>query len=91
MSCVLIQEMANRSYLKSPKLKAAVDASKLLEETECWLQDKIDRYLEAHNQLHQLKQKSTRQIWLLKKDVENLEKDKKELKEKKSSPLGGSR
>jgi len=29
-----------------------------------------------------LKQESTRHIWLLKKNVENLEKDKKELEEK---------
>ena len=74
--------MANCSYLKSQKLKAAVDASRLLEDKERHLKEQTDKYLDVRNKLYQLQYESTRQTWLLKKDVENLEKDKSDLEEK---------
>ena len=77
--------MANRSYLKSQKLKAAIDASQLLEDMERRLLKEQDENMESRNKLFKLQQESTQQIWLLKKDVENLERDKKELEEKTQS------
>ena len=67
--------MANRSYIKSQKLRAAIDASKILEDKDLHLLEQTDKYLEARNELYKLQHESTLQIWLLKKDVENLERD----------------
>ena len=67
--------MANRSYIKSQKLRAAIDASKILEDKDLHLREQTDKYLEARNELYKLQHESTLQIWLLKKDVENLERD----------------
>ena len=78
--------MANRSYLKSQKLKAVVDASQLLEHKEHRLHEKQDKYLEVRNELFKLQQGSAQKAWLLKKDIENLEKDKRE-REKKNQVL----
>ena len=85
MSCCL-KEMANRSYLKSQKLKASVDASQLLVDKEHCLKEQTDKYLDVRNQLYKLEHESTRQTWLLKKDVENVENEKKELEEQNQIP-----
>ena len=88
----MYQEMANRSYIKSQKLQATIDVEEILQEKdrqiqikECQLQKKSDEYLDIHNQLYKLQHESTWSIWLLKKDVKNLERDKKELEEKNQS------
>ena len=78
--------MANRSYLKSQKLKSTVDASRLLEDKERRIREKQDKYLEARNELFKLQQGSAQKACLLKKDIENLEKDKRE-REKKNQVL----
>ena len=77
--------MANRSYLKSQKLKAAVDTSQIIEDKEGQIQEESNKCLEIHNELYKLQRESTRQVLLLKKDVENLKRDKKELEEKNQS------
>jgi hypothetical protein len=66
-------------------VKAAVDASRLLEDKERHLKGQTDKYLDVRNKLYKLQLKSTRQTWLLKKDVENLEKANKELEERNQS------
>ena len=50
--------MANHSYLKSQKLKAAIDAGRLLEDKEHRLREKQEKYLEAQNELFKLQQES---------------------------------
>ena len=77
--------MANRSYLKSQKLKAAVDTSQIIEDKEGQIQEESNKCLEIPNELYNLQRESTRQVLLLKKDVENLKRDKKELEEKNQS------
>ena len=82
--------MANRSYLKSQKLKTAVDTSQIIEDKEGQIQEESNKCLEIRNELYKLQRESTRQVLLLKKDVENLKRDKRTRREK-PIPLDKSR
>ena len=64
--------MANRPFLKSQKLKASIDVSKLLDDEERHLKEQTNKYLDVRNQLYKLQCESTSQAWLLKKDIDNL-------------------
>jgi hypothetical protein len=66
-------------------LKAAIDASQILEDKERQIREESNKYLEIRNELYKVQRESTKQIWLLKQDVENLERDKKELEERNQS------
>ena len=81
----LSQEMGNRSYIKSQKLKATVDVDRIIQERERQIGEKMMEYVEIHNQLHTVQKESAREIWLLKKDIGNLKKDKKSLEERNQS------
>ena len=54
LSCNLYQEMANRSYLKSQKLKTAVDTSQIIEDKEGQIQEESNKCLEIRNELYKL-------------------------------------
>jgi hypothetical protein len=94
LSLPLIQDVAKRSQEKSEKLK--VVESGLRE-----LQAKDQRILEEHRknmylqrELGKLKQERTRETWLLKNDLRNLEKSnsklQEQLKEQKKAHQGKS-
>ena len=53
LSCNLYQEMAN-PYLKSQKLKAAVDTSQIIEDKEGQIQEESNKCLEIRNELYKL-------------------------------------
>ena len=53
--------MANHSFLKSQKLKASIDVSKLLDDEERHLKEQTNKYLDVRNQLYKLQCESTSQ------------------------------
>jgi len=77
-----MQNLANRSYLKSQKLKAVRNGHRLLHEQDCHLAKKTYKYVKIHNELYVVKQECIRETWLLIKEIENLEMDKKSLEER---------
>ena len=64
-------------------LQETVDNNKLLKEKKQLLKKRWDQYLKMWNKYNDLVYERTRESWLLKKEIENMEKDKKELEEKK--------
>jgi len=64
-------------------LQETVDNNKLLKEKKQLLKKRWDQYLKMWNKYNDLVHERTRESWLLKKEIENMEKDKKELEEKK--------
>ena len=64
-------------------LQETIDNNKLLKEKEQLIKKRWDQYLEMWNKYNDLVHERTRESWLLKKEIENMEKDKKELEEKK--------
>jgi len=77
--------MANRSIVKSQKLKTTIDGDRIVQEKERQLGQKTMEYLEIRNKLEKIKLERTREAWLLKKEIENLEKDKQALEQKSQS------
>lgn len=82
---MFLQTLAERSQEKSDKLKFNEDGHRRLQEKDHWIAQEIDKRLELRNELDKLKQERTRETWLLKKDISNLEKEKTKLIEKNKS------
>jgi hypothetical protein len=88
----LMQDVAKLSQQKSKKLKAVVSGHRELQakEQRIWEEQKKNIYLQRD--LDKLKLERTRETWLLKNGLRNLEKANSELQEqlkeqKKSAPL----
>jgi hypothetical protein len=75
------QELANRSKKKSNKLRAVEDGLNQLQEKDHQIGKKIYKNFELRNQLDTIKQERTREVWLLKKEIEDL-KNKNKLQAK---------
>jgi hypothetical protein len=72
-----MQTLANRSKIKSDKLRAIEDGARQLQEKDRRIGEEIMKNVELWNELNTLKQERTREVWLLKKDIENLTNNKK--------------
>ena len=80
-----IQDIANRSFLKSSALQETVDNRKLLAEKDALAAKRWDQYLEMGNKYYDLSRERTRETYLLKQQIQSLEQEKKELQERLQS------
>ncbi|RLN12187.1 hypothetical protein C2845_PM09G10310 [Panicum miliaceum] len=76
------QNLMDRSQEKSEKLKFIEDGHRKLAEKDKRINDEIRKRIDLCNELKQLKKERTRETWLMKNDIQNLEKEKAELVEK---------
>jgi predicted nucleic acid-binding Zn-ribbon protein len=65
--------MANRSKEKSDKLRAVEDGLHHLQAKDHQIEEQIMKRAKLRNQLDAIKLGCTREVWLLKKEIENLE------------------
>jgi hypothetical protein len=73
--------MVNQSWLNSDKLRAVEDGLHQLQAKDRKIDAQIHKNVELRNQLDTLKLECTREVWLLKKEIENLEsKNKSQVK-----------
>jgi hypothetical protein len=64
--------LANRSRLELDKLKAIEDGAHQLQAKDRQIGAQIQKNVELRNELNTLKQERTREVWLLKKEIQNL-------------------
>jgi hypothetical protein len=65
--------MANQFRLKSDKLEAVEDGLRQLQAKDRQIKKQIHKRIEVQRQLDAIKLERTREVWLLKKEIENLE------------------
>jgi hypothetical protein len=73
--------VAKRSQEKSEKLKAVESGLQELQAKDQRIQKEIQKNIYLRRELDKLKQERTRETWLLKKEIHNLEKSNSELQE----------
>jgi hypothetical protein len=81
LSLPLIQDVAKLSQEKSEKLKAVVSGLRELQAKDQRISEEQRRNIYLQRELDKLKQERTRETWLLKNDLRNLEKSNTELQE----------
>jgi hypothetical protein len=73
--------VARRSQEKFEKLKAVEIGLRELQAKDRRINEEIQKNIDLRKELDKLKQKRTRETWLLKNDIRNLEKSNSELQE----------
>jgi hypothetical protein len=73
--------VARRSQEKFEKLKAVESGLRELQAKDRRIKDEIRKNINLRKELDKLKQERTRETWLLKNDIRNLEKSNFELQE----------
>jgi hypothetical protein len=90
----LMQDVAKLSQEKSEKLKAVVSGLQELRAKEQRISEEHRKNMYLHRELDKLKQEQTRETWLLKNNLRNLEKSnsklQEQLKEQKKAHQGKS-
>ena len=84
---LLFQDIANRSFLKSQALQETADNSELLAQKDALVKRCFDEYLDMRNKYNDLVHERTREQYLLRKEIESLKKNKKELQEQNQSKI----
>jgi small-conductance mechanosensitive channel len=84
----LVQNMITHSQKKSEKLKAVVSGHQELAAKDKCISEELTKNCYLQRELDMLKQERTRETWLLKNDLRNLEKANSELKEQKKAHQG---
>jgi hypothetical protein len=77
----LMQNVIMHSQKKTEKLKAVVSAHQELAAKEKCISEELIKNIGLQRELDKLKQERTRETWLLKKDLRNIEKANTELQE----------
>jgi hypothetical protein len=73
--------VAKRSQEKSEKLKAVESDLQELQAKDRHIEEELQKNIYLRKELDKLKQERTRETWLLKNDIRNLEKNNSELQE----------
>ena len=73
---VFLQDVANRSFLKSNALYKTLDNQKLLAEKDAEIAKRIDQALAMRNELYASNRKHTQETYLLKQQIKSLEEEK---------------
>jgi hypothetical protein len=71
--------MANRSREKSDKVRTVECGLHQLQAKDRQIEEQIMKNVDLRNQLDAIKLERTREVWLLKKEIENLEEKNKSL------------
>ena len=83
LPCVL-QDVANRSFLKSHTLYKTVDNRKTLEQQNALVAKRLDESLAARNKLYEANQKHHLELCEMKRQIKILEEEKSKLQNDKS-------
>ena len=76
-----MQEVAKRSKEKSEKLKEVELGLQELQKKDQRVREEVIKNIDLRKELDKLKLEQTRETWLLKNDIQNLEKANSELQE----------
>ena len=80
----MLQDVANRSFLKSHALYKTVDNRKILEEQKAMIAKRLDESLAAHNKLYEANRQHHLEICNMKRQIKNLEEERSKLQEENS-------
>ena len=80
----MLQDVANRSFLKSHALYKTVDNRKTLEQQNALIAKRLDESLAARNKLYEVNWMHHLEVWDMKRQIKNLEEEKSKLQEEKS-------
>ena len=80
----MIQDVANRSFLKSHALYKTVENRKTLEQQNALIAKRLDETLAARNKLYDANQKHHLELCDMKRQIKGLEEERSKLQEEKS-------
>ena len=80
----MIQDVANRCFLKSHALYKTVDNRKTLEQQNALIAKWLDESLAARNKLYEANWKHHLEVCDMKRQIKSLEEEKSKLQEEKS-------
>ena len=80
----MLQDVANRSFLKSHALYKTVDNRKTLEQQNALIAKRLDESLAARNKLYEANRKHHLETCDMKRQIKILEEEKSKLQEKKA-------
>ena len=80
----MLQDVANRSFLKSHALYKTVDNRKTLEQQNALIAKRLDESLAARNKLYEANQKHHLEICDMKWQIKGLEEERSKLQEENS-------
>ena len=75
----MIQDVANRSFLKSHALYKTVDNRKILEQQNALIAKRLDESLATRNKLYEANRKHHLEVCDMKRQIKNLEEEKSKL------------
>ena len=81
----MLQDVANRSFLKSHALYKTVDNRKILEEQKAMIAKRLDESLAARNKLYEANRQHHLGICDMKRQIKNLEEERSKLQEENSN------
>ena len=82
---IFLQDVANRSFLKSNALYKTLDNQKLLAEKDAEIAKRINQALAMGNELYAANRKHTQETYLLKQQIKSLEEENTKLQEQLQS------
>ena len=77
----MLQDVANRSFLKSHALYKTVDNRKTLEQQNALIAKRLDESLAARNKLYEANRKNHLELCDMKRQIKSLEEEKSKLQE----------
>ena len=80
----MLQDAANRSFLKSHALYQTIDNRKTLEEQNALIAKRLDESLAARNKLYEANRKHHLELCDMKRQIKSLEEEKSKLQEEKA-------
>ena len=80
----MLQDVANRSFLKFHPLYETVDNRKILEEQKTMITKRLDESLAARNKLYEANRQHHLEICDMNRQIKNLEEERSKLQEENS-------
>ena len=80
----MLQDVANRSFLKSHALYKTVDNRKTLEQQNALIAKRLDESLAARNKLYEANRKHHLEVCDMKRQIKSLEEERSKLQEENS-------
>ena len=80
----MLQDVANRPFLKSHALYKTVDNRKILEEQKAMIAKRLDEALAARNKLYEASQQHYLEVCDMKRQIKNLEEKRSKLQDENS-------
>ena len=82
-----LQDVANRSFLKSQALYQTVDNRNTLTQQNAEIAKRLDEALAARNKLYEANHEHTQELYKMKQQIKSLEEEKTKLQEQLQKPV----